>query len=99
VGGIIQESRAPLSRYTRATSSESAPWRDLPAYLGKWNSVFKRYRDWVKAGVFVRLFEACSDEPAMEYAMIDATIVKVHRHGQGAKGGHRAKRSAAPKVA
>jgi hypothetical protein len=24
VGGIIQESRAPLSRYTRATSSESA---------------------------------------------------------------------------
>ena len=23
----------------------------------------------------------------MEYAMIDATIVKVHRHGQGAKGG------------
>jgi hypothetical protein len=23
----------------------------------------------------------------MEYAMVDATIVKVHRHGQGAKGG------------
>jgi hypothetical protein len=25
----------------------------------------------------------------MEYAMIDATIVRVHRHGQGAKGGLR----------
>ena len=25
--------------------------------------------------------------PDMEYAMVDATIVKVHRHGQGAKGG------------
>ncbi|SUX18236.1 Uncharacterised protein [Cardiobacterium valvarum] len=23
----------------------------------------------------------------MEYAMIDGSIVKVHRHGQGAKGG------------
>ena len=62
-----------------------SPWRDLPAFFGNWNSVFKRYRDWVKAGVFTRLFKACSDEPDMEYAMVDATIVKVHRHGQGAK--------------
>jgi transposase len=40
-----------------------------------------------KADVFTRLFEACSDTPDVEYAMVDATIVKVHRHGQGAKGG------------
>ncbi|MGP1397855.1 MAG: IS5 family transposase [Inquilinaceae bacterium] len=64
-----------------------SPWRDLPAGFGNWNTVFKRYRDWVKADVFVRLFEACSDQPDMEYAMVDATIVKIHRHGQGAKGG------------
>ncbi|QNT68669.1 IS5 family transposase [Defluviicoccus vanus] len=64
-----------------------SPWRDLPAFFGNWNTVFKRYRDWVKADVFIRLFEACSDDPDMEYAMVDATIVKVHRHGQGAKGG------------
>src|SRR6185436_11307744 len=38
-----------------------SPWRDLPAFFGKWNTIFKRYRDWVKADVFVRLFEACSD--------------------------------------
>jgi transposase len=76
-----------------------SPWRDLPTYFGKWNSVFKRYRDWVKAGVFVKLFEACSDEPDMEYAMVDATIVKVHRHGQGAKGGPKIRRSAVPRAA
>jgi transposase len=64
-----------------------SPWRDLPLHFGKWNTAFKRYRDWVKAGVFLRLFEACSDEPDLEYAIVDATIVKVHRHGQGAKGG------------
>ena len=64
-----------------------SPWRDLPAHFGKWNTVFKRYRDWVKADVFKQLFDACSEEPDMEYAMVDATIVKVHRHGQGAKGG------------
>ena len=70
-----------------------SPWRDLPPIFGNWNTVFKRYRDWVKADVFTRLFEACSDAPDMEYAMVDATIVKVHRHGQGAKGGLKAKPS------
>src|SRR4051794_24785308 len=76
-----------------------SPWRDLPPLFGRWNTVFKRYRDWVRADVFERLFDAASDEPDMEYAMVDATIVKVHRHGQGAKGGLRAKPSAAPKAA
>jgi len=64
-----------------------SPWRDLPPHFGGWNTVFKRYRDWVKADVFQRLFLAVSDDADMEYAMVDATIVKVHRHGQGAKGG------------
>jgi transposase len=68
-----------------------SPWRDLPPMFGGWNTVFKRYRDWVKADVFQRLFEAVSEEPDMEYAMVDATIVKVHRHGQGAKGGLKAR--------
>jgi transposase len=68
-----------------------SPWRDLPLRFGKWNTAFKRFRDWVKADVFKRIFDAVSDEPDMECAMVDATIVKVHRHGQGAKGGRRAK--------
>jgi transposase len=75
-----------------------SPWRDLPKQFGKWNSVFVRYRDWGKAGVFKHLFDAASDEPDMEYAMVDATIVKVHRHGQGAKGGRKIRRSASPRA-
>jgi transposase len=68
-----------------------SPWRDLPAPFGKWNTVFKRYRDWVKADVFKRIFDAVSDDADMEFAMIDGTIVKVHRHGQGSKGGLKAR--------
>jgi transposase len=76
-----------------------SPWRDLPSMFGKWSTTYTRFRDWAKADVWKRLFDAMSDEPDMEYAMVDATIVKVHRHGQGAKGGLHARPSAARKAA
>jgi len=63
------------------------PWRDLPGFFGKWNTVFKRFNDWSVKGVFQRMFQAVSDDPDMEYAMVDAMIVPVHRYGHGAKGG------------
>ncbi|MFC3428609.1 MULTISPECIES: IS5 family transposase [Sphingobium] len=64
-----------------------SPWRDLPAMFGNWSTAFRRFRDWREADIFKRIFDVLSEEPDMEYAMVDATIVKVHRHGQGAKGG------------
>jgi len=68
-----------------------APWRDLPAEFGNWNTIFKRFRHWVKADVFKRIFDAVSCDPDMECVMIDGTICKVHRHGQSAKGGLKAR--------
>jgi len=64
-----------------------APWRDLPDAFGNWNSVFRRFRRWATKGVFERVFAALSGDPDFEYALIDGTIVRVHQHGTGAKGG------------
>jgi transposase len=71
-----------------------APWRDLPPQFGKWSSVWKRFRRWAEKGVFERIFKAFSQAPDFEYALIDGTIVKVHRHGTGAKGGLKIRLSA-----
>ena len=71
-----------------------APWRDLPPRFGKWGTVWKRFRRWGEKGVFERVFQALSGDPDFEYALIDGTIVKVHRHGSGARGGLTLRRSA-----
>ena len=71
-----------------------APWRDLPDVFGNWFTVWKRFRRWALKGVFEKVFKALSGEPDMEYALIDGTIVKVHRHGAGAKGGLKIRPSA-----
>jgi len=64
-----------------------SPWRDLPPSFGNWNSQFRRFRRWAKAGVFESIFNAMSGDPDLEYALIDGTIVQVHQKASGAKGG------------
>jgi transposase len=64
-----------------------APWRDLPEYYGSWKSVYTRFRRWQMGGVFDEALDALSQEADEESVMIDATIVRVHQHGCGAKGG------------
>ena len=71
-----------------------APWRDLPSGFGNWNSVFRRFRRWAQKGVFDSIFEALSGDPDFEYVMIDGTIIRVHQHGSGAKGGLKIRPSA-----
>ena len=72
-----------------------APWRDLPVCFGCWNSAFRRFRRWSRKGVFEKIFNALSGDPDFEYAIVDGTIVQVHQHGAGAKGGLKIRRLAA----
>ncbi|WP_083219173.1 transposase [Bradyrhizobium icense] len=68
------------SRRCYGSRGPGRPWRDLPRAFGHWSAVYTRFRDWVKAYVWKRLFDSVSDEPDVEYATVDATIVKVHCH-------------------
>ena len=76
-----------------------APWRDLSDEFGLWNSVFQRFRRWAQKGVFEDVFNVLSADADFEYVLIDGTIVRLHQHGAGAKGGRRAKPSVARAVA
>lgn len=63
-----------------------APWRDLPEQLGKWDTVYKIFDRWAKAGVWAKALErvqtmAHASGDVNWVASIDSTIVRVHQHG------------------
>lgn len=65
------------------------PWRDLPAELGNWNTVWRRFDRWSRAGVWARLFAHFQD-PDLDWLLLDSTSVRAHQHAAGArKGGSR----------
>ena len=78
-----------------------APWRDLPAELGRWNSVHRQFRRWTVSGIWDVMLEALADGggPADALQMIDSTIVRAHYCAAGLKGGLRARLLAVLEVA
>ncbi len=64
-----------------------SPWRDLPEVFGEWNSVFRRFSRWSRKGVWLRMFQAMSDDRDFEYLIVDSTIIRAHQHASGVKKG------------
>lgn len=69
-----------------------SPWRDLSDMFAIRSTPLRRSSDWHETDVFERIFDALSDEPSMEYAMVNATIVKVHRNDRAQKSVSEARR-------
>jgi transposase len=72
-------------------------WRALPAEFGNWNSGWKRFWRLSRTGVFEAFFQALAglSSTAHLVQMLDSTVVRARVSAAGAKGGSRAKRSAA----
>jgi transposase len=72
-------------------------WADVPTEVyGPKKTLYNRFVRWAAKGVWTGLFEALASAggpPAQ--VLIDSSAVKAHRCASGAKGGSRAKRSAA----
>lgn len=61
-----------------------APWRDLPAAFGPWNTAFRRFSRWADKGVWQTLFARLSEDADFEEVFLDSTIVRAHQHAAGA---------------
>ncbi len=69
-----------------------APWRDLPAHYGPWQTVASRFYRWRKAGIWQQILEAlqqqadASGERDWTVHYGDATVIRAHQHAAGAAG-------------
>jgi transposase len=70
--------------------STGAPWRDLPARFGPWQSVHRYFSQWRKAGVFAKILDALQiklDQKGLidwELWCVDGASVRAARAAAGA---------------
>ena len=53
-------------------------WRLLPREYGSWNTVYRRFSDWTKKGIWYKMLYYFAQEPDMEYILVDSTILRAH---------------------
>nr|WP_230989843.1 transposase [Streptomyces luteolifulvus] len=67
-----------------------APWRDLPAEYGPWQTVYGLFRRWQHEGVWSRILTALQARADAAGLItwevnVDSTICRAHQHAAGAR--------------
>jgi transposase len=74
-----------------------APWRDVPARYGAWQTVYGLFRRWQRDGTWARILTGLQGDADARGLItwdvsVDSTIARAHQHAAGAsKRGRRSK--------
>ena len=88
-------SRRQLIDGVRWRVRTGAPWRDVPARYGPWQTVYGLFRRWQRDGTWARIITAlqAAADAAGEICWqvsVDSTVCRAHQHAAGARhDGHR----------
>ena len=63
------------------------PWRDLPERFGPWKSVYNRFANWARRGVWAKVFKALQMRVDKSGSIVDASVIRAHQDASGGKGG------------
>lgn len=99
-GGQWRDHRRVLNGVLWAVRT-GAPWRDVPARYGPWQTVYERFNRWRRDGTWARLVAMLrtmlEDAAQIDWGVffLDSTVVRASRAaaGAGKKGGPRSPRT------
>src|SRR5437762_11372760 len=82
-GGVAKDNRLFIDAVLWIARTGTA-WEDLPERLGKFNSQWKRFDRWARAGRWDPILAALR-EPDLDVLILDSTAVRAHPCAAGAK--------------
>ena len=62
-------------------------WRDLPERFGPWHSIYNRFSNWTKRGLWTQVLRALQLRVDKTGSIVDASVIRAHQDASGGKGG------------
>lgn len=63
------------------------PWRDLHPRFGNWKTIYNRFRDWSRRGLWPEILYQVHEHGQFASAIMDSTVIRAHQHSSGGRGG------------